>query len=354
MIKDIGVEKALSLERAKFIDLRSPLEYHKAHIPGAVNIPLLLDDEHSEIGTIYRLQGSRSAKIKGLEVVAPRLLSLVSEIRKNIQEDDLVLYCWRGGDRSSSVARLLDIMQIDGYKLAGGYKAYRTHVIKRLEELPRSQVVILHGLTGTGKTEIIKKMADDGWPAMDLEGLANHRGSVFGGLGLGEQPEQKQFDSMLLETMQKFSGHDYLIMENESKKIGRLFLPDRLFTKMQQGFHVLIYDTLENRISRLFQEYVEDIRNNTKDFLPCLEGLKPYLGNNKTKEATNLINLGKIREAIRILLIDHYDILYGQSCLSNVHFDLTVNGSDSNLAASSITSWLINLVKGERQAGNSG
>lgn len=343
MIKDIGVDKALALERAKFIDLRSPIEYQQAHIPGAVNIPLFSDDERSEVGIIYRYKGPSLAKSKGLEVVAPRLASLVSEIQENAKENDLVLYCWRGGDRSDAVAKVLDIMQVDGYRLAGGYKAYRTHVMQKLQELPHNRVVVIHGLTGTGKTEIIKEMANNGWPALDLEGLANHRGSVFGGLGLGEQPKQKQFESMLYETMQRFSDHDYLIVESESKRVGRLFLPDHLFAMMKSGLHVLIYDTLENRVNRLLHEYVEDARNKTKDLLACVKGLQHYLGKKKIQEVIDLINAQQILDAIRVLLIDYYDPLYGYPSSSDVHFDLSVDGSDSSLAARSLTLWLTTL-----------
>ena len=231
----------------------------------------------------------------------------------------MVLYCWRGGDRSDAIARVLDIMQVDGYRLSGGYKAYRNHVLQELREMPQGRVVVLHGLTGTGKTEIIRRMAEDGWPAIDLEDLANHRGSVFGGLGLREQPKQKLFDSLLYENMKQFAEHHYLIVESESKKIGKLFLPDHLYAKMREGMHVLVYDNLENRIKRLHREYVEDTRNKTNDFLECVQGLKRYLGKTKTQELTELIYNGKLSDAIRILLTDYYDPLYGYPSSSDYY-----------------------------------
>ena len=343
MINDIGVEQALNLERAMFIDLRSPVEFKDAHIPGALNIPLFSDQERSEVGIIYRYQGPTAAKGKGLEVVAPRLASLVSEIQEKARGNNLVLYCWRGGDRSNAVAKVLDIMQVDGFRLAGGYKAYRTYVLQELNELPRGRMVVIHGLTGTGKTAIIKQMAEDGWPAADLEGLANHRGSVFGGLGLGEQPGQKLFDSLLYETLIQFADHRYLIVESESKKIGSVFLSDNLYAKMKKGLHVLIYDNLENRVNRLHREYVENTGNNNDDFLACMQGLTRYFGKTKTNELTKLIKESKLWEAIRVLLTEYYDPLYGYPSSSDCHYDLSLDGSDSILAARSLANYLTNL-----------
>jgi len=343
MIKDIEVEQALNLERAVYVDLRSPAEFKEAHIPGAVNVPLFSDQERSEVGIIYRYQGPGSAKSKGLEVVAPRLASLVAEIQRKAEGNSLVLYCWRGGDRSNAVARVLDIMNVDGYRLAGGYKAYRTHVLKQLQQLPQGRVVVIHGLTGTGKTGIIKKMASGGWAALDLEGLANHRGSVFGGLGLGEQPKQKLFESLLYNAMQRYNGAKYLIVESESKKIGSLFLPDHLYAMMKEGLHVLIYDNIENRVNRLYREYVENTRNTAEDFLKCVQGLKRFLGKKKTQEIMELIRNNKFQDAIGILLTDYYDPLYGYPGCSDLHFDLSLNGSDSDLAADTLAEYLTNL-----------
>lgn len=343
MIKDIQIEKALSLEQAVFIDLRAPVEFQDAHIPGAVNIPLFSDQERSEVGIIYRYQGPGSAKSKGLEVVAPRLASLVSEIKRRAEGNNLVLYCWRGGERSDAVSRVLDIMDVDGYRLTGGYKAYRTHILKHLQEMPSGRVVVIHGLTGTGKTKIINKMAEDGWPTVDLEGLANHRGSVFGGLGLGEQPKQKFFDSLLYEAMKRFDGDKYLIVESESKKIGRLFLPDNLYAMMKEGIHVLIYDNIANRVNRLYHEYVENQNISAKDFLDCVQGLQRFLGKRKTHDITELINGNRLMDAIRILLTDYYDPLYGYPSCSDLHYDLNIEGSDSSLAAYTLAKYLTYL-----------
>jgi len=330
----------LNLERAKYVDLRSPVEYASSHIPGAVNIPLLSDEERSEIGTIYRHQGPDQAKIRGLEVVAPRLADMISEIKEFSRDNNLVVYCWRGGDRSRAVANLLDIMQVDGYRLIGGYKSYRAFVLNQLQILPRSQVVVIHGLTGTGKTEIIKHLAAMGMPALDLEGLANHRGSVFGGIGLGLQPSQKQFDSSLYQALDRLKDERFLIVESESKKIGRVFLPDHLFARMKEGRHVLVYDTLENRINRLVHEYVEDASNNTNDLLECVQGLKYHLGKGKTQQVVELIKSSQLTEAIKVLLTDYYDPLYGYPSAADIEYDLNLDGSDSEQAALALVSWL--------------
>lgn len=343
MIRDIDVTEALNLENPVFIDLRSPFEFNDGHIPGAVNIPLFSDQERSEIGTIYHHQGPGKARNRGLEVVAPRLAEMVSAIRERAADSNIVVYCWRGGERSDAVAKVLDIMKVNGYRLVGGYKAYRAFVIARLRELPRSQVVVIHGLTGSGKTEIIKKLAADGWPALDLEGLANHRGSVFGGLGLGEQPRQKQFDSMLYEKLKQFADEKFLIVESESRKIGRLFLPDRLYAMMKEGPHVLIYDNLENRVSRIYGEYVVASGNTMKDYINCMEGLWRYLGKKKTQEITKMITDGNYRDAIRILLTEYYDPLYGYPSAPDPNYCLNIDGSDASQAAERLAAYLTNL-----------
>ncbi len=343
MIKDIEVAEALSLQNPVFIDLRSPVEFNDGHIPGAVNIPLFSDQERSEIGTIYRHQGPGSARNRGLEVVAPRLAEMVSAIQERAADSTIVVYCWRGGERSDAIAKVLDIMKIKGYRLAGGYKAYRAFIIERLRELPRSRVVVIHGLTGSGKTEIIKRLAADGLPAVDLEGLANHRGSVFGGLGLGKQPRQKQFDSMLYEKLQQFADEKFLIVESESRKIGKLFLPDRLYAMMKEGLHVLIYDNLENRVNRIYDEYVVASGNTAKEYINCMEGLQRYLGKKKTQEITKMISDGNFRNAIRILLTDYYDPLYGYPSGPDPHYCLSLDGSDTSQAADRLAAYLTNL-----------
>ncbi|MGE5404281.1 MAG: tRNA 2-selenouridine(34) synthase MnmH [Candidatus Saccharibacteria bacterium] len=345
MIRDIELNDALCLKNARYIDVRSSAEYLDAAIPGAVNIPLLDNSERQEIGTLYKQEGPQAARKRGLELIGPGLAELVARIEEEATQGDVVLYCWRGGERSKSVAQLLNIMHVSGYRLVGGFREYRRHVVQRLAELPTGKVAVIHGLTGTGKTEIIKHLRQKGLPAVDLEELANHRGSVFGSVGLGEQPSQKEFDNRLLIELDWAEKFGYVIVESESRKIGRLFLPERLFDGMKNGLHVQIYDTIYGRIGRLQKEYVDNQRIQESELLTSVKGLERYIGKKKVSQLEELIRNKQFDEAIGTLLVDYYDPLYGYKDEPDEKFDLNVDGNDSEQAAEVLTERLKDIFK---------
>ncbi|MGE5415290.1 MAG: tRNA 2-selenouridine(34) synthase MnmH [Acidobacteriota bacterium] len=345
MIRDIELNDALCLKKARYIDVRSPDEYQDAAIPGAINLPLLGNSERQEIGIIYKQEGPQAARNRGLELIGPALADLVARIQQEAADGDVVLYCWRGGERSKAVSQLLNIMHVSGYRLIGGFREYRRHVVRRLAELPTGKVVVIHGLTGTGKTEIIQHLRQMGHPAVDLEDLANHRGSVFGSVGLGDQPSQKEFDNKLLLELDWAEKFGYVIVESESRKIGKLFLPEKLFDGMKNGLHVQIYDTIYGRIRRLQKEYVDNQRIQENELLLAAQGLERYIGKKKVSQLEELINGKKFPDAIEILLVDYYDPLYGYKSEPDESFDLNVDGNDSERAAEVLTEWLKDVCK---------
>ncbi len=340
MIMDISINEALSLDKGQFIDVRAPIEYETAHIPGAVNLPLLTNEERAEIGVIYRHRGHEDAKNKGLEMVTPRLSAIIENLREISRGKQLVLYCWRGGDRSRAVAGLMEIMGMDAYRLEGGYKSYRQHVLSGLERLPDKKVAVLHGLTGTGKTVIIEEMNRMGWPTIDLEGLANHRGSVFGGIGLGDQPTQKQFETSIFDVLTSFQDFPGLVVESESKKIGRLFVPNHLHAMMDIGWHILAYDSMENRVDRLLQEYTGVHKGNIGELIHAVSGIEYFLGKKLTRGLIEMIEVGRLEGAVRILLEKYYDPLYGYPSKPDAKYDLCLDGADSRAAAGNFIAWL--------------
>ncbi|MGE5397921.1 MAG: tRNA 2-selenouridine(34) synthase MnmH [Chitinophagales bacterium] len=346
MIHDIDFETALNLDKIQFVDLRSPVEFCEASIPGAINLPLLDDDERVEVGTIYRHFGPVQARSKGLEFVGPRLAALIKEVQILACDYNVVLYCWRGGNRSQSLARVLDIMDINGYRLQGGFKAYRRYVVNKLESVPNGSVVVLHGLTGTGKTNILKELNRLGMPAIDLEGLANHRGSVFGGIGLSDQPRQKQFESILLDEILETHRHGYLIVESESRKIGRLFLPDRLYSMMQSGVHVLVYDSIENRVNRILSEYLGDSKISSQDLKEIMKTLVKFIGKKRLQEYFDMMDNENYQGLIRSLLLEYYDPLYGYASGPDSDFELSLNGSSTHEASKILANWLQNKMRG--------
>ena len=201
----ITYQQSLNLENSIYIDARTKEEYQEATIPGAVNIELLDHQERKIIGTIYKQQSPKKAKLKGVELVSPKIPDLIAEVNQLAREyDNLIIFCSRGGLRSKSLAEFSDLAGIEVYRLENGYKGYRHYIIDKLDNYQfKGEIVVLHGNTGVGKTYILKEMDKLGANIIDLEGIANHRGSAFGSIGLNEPYNQKYFESLLWEELKK-------------------------------------------------------------------------------------------------------------------------------------------------------
>ncbi len=235
-MKLICVREALKLKQPVFIDVRSLGEFAEATIPGAINIPIFSDEERAAIGTIYKNENPEKARELGLEIVSPKLPGLVKAVKEASKSGTPVLFCWRGGSRSESLCSILRLMKMSGYRLEGGYKAYRQFILEELAnyDFP-PKLLVLHGFTGGGKTEILHRLAKLGHPVLDLEGLAGHRGSAFGSIGIEDVRGQKQFDALLYNRLEELKDQPYVLMEAESKRIGRVNMPDYLFEQKNNG-----------------------------------------------------------------------------------------------------------------------
>ncbi len=309
MITEINIEELKALDHPILVDVRSEGEFAEATIPGSVNLPLFNNAERVEVGTTYTQATPSLARELGLRIVSPKLPDLVKKIEELSKEGPLVLFCWRGGMRSKSLAAVVDLMGVSIYRLQGGYKAYRTQVLEFFENKFPVQVVVLRGNTGVGKTEFLKKLRLEGYPAIDLENLANNRGSVFGAMGLGSPPSQKKFEGLLYEELAALGNFPYIIVECESKRIGRVTLPTSFFTAMQEGIQILHYDSLENRIERLLKEYTA-VPNALQEIGTALERLIKTLGHVKVQELRTLLNEGCLDVFTERLLVEYYDKLY--------------------------------------------
>lgn len=340
MIQQIDFASALKLPAPALVDVRSESEYQEDHIPGAVNIPLFNDEERKNVGTVYKNNGPEEAKRLGLKIVSPKLPHLVNLIEKAGIGKELVLYCWRGGMRSKSLATILDLMNINVFRLNGGYKRYRQWINKffHQDSFP-FEVIVLHGLTGTGKTNVIQKLANWGASAVDLEGLANNRGSVFGNVGLSPQPSQKLFESLLWYQLHKYRHQKYIIVECESKRIGKVTIPQSLFLGMKDGKHILLFDSLNHRIERILNEYKVDLYAN--ELIDALNKLKNRLGNEKVLSLHQMIESGKFHPVVETLLVSYYDPLYNYPDHPSVEFDFNVNSFDENQGAKEIVKYLL-------------
>ncbi|MSR86470.1 tRNA 2-selenouridine(34) synthase MnmH, partial [Candidatus Woesearchaeota archaeon] len=196
-----------------FVDVRSPKEFIEDHIPGAINIPLFSNEERAIVGTLYKQVGKDVAIDKGLEIVGHKLPEMIQEYQ-TLKEKRIIVYCWRGGMRSGSVVGLLQSLKFDVVQLENGYKDYRRFVREQLDRVHIPSLVILYGLTGSGKTEILGKIKN----SIDLEGLAQHRGSIFGDIGL-TQRSQKMFESLLLKRLIELQQEKVVFIEGESRRI---------------------------------------------------------------------------------------------------------------------------------------
>lgn len=255
-MKEITVEQLFKLKEPIIIDIRSPIEFIDGAIPGAINVPLFSDQERQEVGTIYKQVGQAAAKWRAMEIVSPKIPRMLELIKSYGTDNEVVVHCWRGGMRSKAVVTFLEFAGIYAWKLVGGYKAYRHYILEQIPLMIPEQAVVLHGMTGVGKTEILKVLKRKGYPILDLEEMAGHRGSIFGTIGLGEGNNQKTFDSLLFKGLQEIQGAAYFLVEAESKRIGKAVQPEKLMDVKFNGVNLYIHSPLDQRVKHLVSEYV--------------------------------------------------------------------------------------------------
>ncbi len=344
MTKEISVREALELPGAKIIDVRSESEFAEATIPGAVNLPLLNDSQRAEVGKLYKEKGAGEARELGLRLVSPRLSEMVRQFSELSREGPLVVFCWRGGMRSKSVCSLLESMDLPVYRLVGGYKAYRRYVNEYLARPLRHKVVVIHGLTGVGKTEVLHELRRRSLPAVDLEGLANNRGSVFGQIGMHPQPSQKMFDGLLVKELAYWEAAGFIIVECESRRIGRIILPETLTESMKNGIKILAYCPLNVRMERIKRIYSSKnefgLVDNKEELKNAIKALERRIGKQRTAEFCRMVDMGKLNEVVEHLLVNYYDPLYRYPSQPSAEYDLSVDTGDISTAAEKIRSFL--------------
>ncbi|UWG98640.1 tRNA 2-selenouridine(34) synthase MnmH [Dehalobacter sp. DCM] len=339
MLQDILVEELSKLADAVYIDVRSEHEYSDGTIPGAVNVPIFNNEERAQIGTIYSQESPKKAMELGLEIASRKLPVLYKQVEEIAGKKPILMFCWRGGMRSKSVAAVLDVMGLHVYRLTGGYKAYRQKVVSFFENECDQHIVVIKGNTGAGKTELLAGLKEHGYPVIDLEGLSNNRGSVFGHIGLGTQPSQKQFESMLYDEIERYKDYSYLIMECESRRIGRVSVPGTVFQAMQEGTNILLYDTLENRAKRLCRVYTENVEM-MDELQAALERLKKTIGKVKLSQLNELLSKKAYTEFAQYLIADYYDHLYGYPNEKSEAFSLSVSHEAPQVALREVEQFL--------------
>lgn len=305
-VKTIDIDNFwVQTDQSVVIDVRSPKEYRSGHIPGAFNLPLFDNEERSVVGTIYVHEGREAAIEKGLEFVGPKLSTIVQTAKKVAQGRSILFYCWRGGLRSQSMAWLIQTAGLSCQVLAGGYKTWR-RAFEILLNKYNWKIIVLGGYTGCGKTDILKELENCGEQVIDLEGLASHKGSVFGGIGQNEQPTSETFENELHARMRRFDPKRPIWCEGESISIGQIYIPQSFFKRMQQSPLVFFEIPTSDRLNRLTNEYG---KLPMEALAEAFRKITKRLGYENTQLALHFLQTGNIREAATIAL-RYYDKCY--------------------------------------------
>ena len=319
-IVSIAADQALSRLGSfdAVIDARSESEFAEDRLPGAINWPSLNDAERALVGTEYKQVSPFAARKRGAALVARNIAAHIEREAMDKPKDWAPLvYCWRGGQRSGSLATVLSAIGFRVHLLEGGYREYRRAVIAALDELPpRFQYRVVCGVTGSGKSRLLQRLAEQGLQVLDLEALANHRGSVLGLVPGSPQPGQKQFESRVWDALRHFDPARPVIVESESKKVGDLRVPERLIECMRASPCIQLELPLEARVQLLLDEYHFFVRD-TGTFCQRLDALRVLRGHEVVKGWQEAARAGRTAEVVRDLLVSHYDPIYRQSMQRN-------------------------------------
>ena len=312
MFQDLTITELIKSKNFKeitWIDVRSPSEFKEATIPNAKNIPVFTDDERAEIGTIYKQVSVEAAKEKGLEIFSAKLPAFIKAVKE--LEGEKVVFCWRGGMRSKTAATVVDLMEISISRLAGGIRSYREYVTEQLENMAYEPTAfVLNGYTGSGKTKILRSLQSDGYPVLNLEKMANHRGSIFGQIGL-EPNNQRMFESLLFKGLHETKEAPYVLFEAESKRIGNVSLPPFFLEKKENGTQIFLTIPMEERVKTILEDYYP-----TEHKDECVAAFQRIKRRIHTPIATKIeqhIAEGEFAQAVHLLFEYYYDPLYKYS-----------------------------------------
>ena len=298
----------------EIIDVRSPQEYACDHIPSAANYPVLDDAQRAHIGYIHKQVSPFEARKQGASLVATNIAQHIEQhFATRTKAWRPLIYCWRGGMRSAAMTHILNSIGWRSEQLPGGYKTYRRAVIDALEQIaPQAHFIVLCGRTGVGKSRLLAALRASNAQVLDLEGLANHRGSILGEPTTGAQPSQKWFESIVCGALRHFDLNLPVYVEAESRKIGRVQLPDALVSAIRDAQCIRVEATVEQRVAFLISEYHHFMEQPSR-FMASLEKLKPYIGYAQADEWHRAFERGQIADVVAGLIDKHYDPFYLRS-----------------------------------------
>jgi tRNA 2-selenouridine synthase len=311
--RTVPIEDFIELYKTKhypLLDARSTSEYNRGHIPGAQSLPLLDDEARKIIGTIYKQQGREAAVLKGFELIGPEFHQKIIRASELAPDKNVMVYCWRGGMRSNILAWLLQMAGFKVVLLKGGYKTFRHWVIDQYSQ--QRNYIVLGGRTGSGKTEMLNLLAQEGEQIIDLEGIAHHKGSAFGALGQETQFMQEHFENTISWVLSNTNSAEPIWIENESRHIGRNQIPPMLFEQIRTASKLTVNVSLETRTNRILQEYgifeTDLLIEKTQD-------VSRRMGPQHAKAAIQHLTDGDVRSWVEKMLT-YYDKTYEHSGLS--------------------------------------
>lgn len=332
------IQYQIGMNHIQWIDIRSPREFRTGTIPGAINIPLFLDETYETVGTIYKQKGPAEAKRAAMKFVAERLPAIYEAfLETEALGKPMVMFCARGGMRSLTLKSLLNNLGHELERLEGGYKAYRQVIIDETQKAcDTAQIVVLHGMTGIGKTEILKALEAKGSHIVDIEGISRHRGSMLGRIGLPEQPNQREFEHFLLEKL--LSAKDEPVyLEAESKRLGRNTLPEPFFAAMKRGRHIDLTASIAFRKQVLIREYCVD-DSYILQMIEIMENFRKTMGNERVNDLQTLLKKGDLETVAEILMLEYYDPKYKHAS-RNVAYDLSYEIQSISEAVDTLLAW---------------
>jgi tRNA 2-selenouridine synthase len=320
------------------IDVRSPAEYSHAHIPLAINLPLLRNEERSEIGNLYFKKGSSEAVMQGLKFIGPRMAALAAEGHRIAPEGEVLIHCWRGGMRSNSMAWLFNTAGIETYTLEGGYKNYRHYVQEFFSTA--FNLFVIGGMTGSGKTAVLEALESRGIQIVHLERLACHRGSVFGGIGQPGQPSSEQFENDLFSVLRQLDRNKPVFVEDESLAIGKVFIPRPFYEQMNSAGFIRLVMPMERRVKSLVEDYTGGV---PELLIQSVKRIEKRLGLEHAARIIEHISNHEMAEAV-IMILKYYDKIYTRSMAKhdrNENLMISITNEDADSIADLILNFII-------------
>ncbi|MDP2388385.1 MAG: tRNA 2-selenouridine(34) synthase MnmH [Bacteroidota bacterium] len=305
------------------VDVRAPVEFLKGHVVNAINIPLFDNSERAEIGTLFKQQGKDNAVTRGLEIVSPKMVPFVNEVKALAKDKKVFVYCFRGGMRSNSFAWLMNTSGLNACILNGGYKAYRNHVLNYFA-IPK-KIILLGGKTGSGKTDVLKELSKSDYSVVDIEKLANHKGSAFGGINEEKQNPQQAFENNMHQAFVECDQSKVFILEDESQTIGFNKIPHELWQQMKKSPIIKLNIPFELRVGKLVEDYTTV---NTDALRACVTKISSQLGPLNTKLCMQYLGEGNLAEVARLSLL-YYDRAYDFKYNNNKEQKIIEVDSDS-------------------------